>query len=198
MIKSTGLLFTALVFSASFLFFTSASTEKKSNSQSIAELSNKLTQMRAELDEMQSTECGEEVFIDPTIGQIAMFAGNFAPRGWAFCDGQLLPISQYQALFSVIGTIYGGDGRSTFALPDLRGRVAVHAGNGPGLSDIRLGAKFGQERMNIVPQTAAAAPATGADKVLLVSGILPEVNNMQPSLAVNYIIALQGVFPSRN
>ena len=74
-----------------------------------------------------------------------MFAGNFAPRGWAFCDGQLLAVSQNDALFSLLGTIYGGDGRTTFGLPDLRGRIPVHAGHGPGLSERRLGAKGGSE-----------------------------------------------------
>ncbi|AUS07266.1 phage tail protein [Tamlana carrageenivorans] len=74
-----------------------------------------------------------------------MFAGNFAPRGWAFCDGQLLAISQNQALFSLLGTTYGGDGRTTFALPDLRGRVPMHAGNGPGLTPRTQGAKSGSE-----------------------------------------------------
>ena len=74
-----------------------------------------------------------------------MFAGNFAPRGWAFCDGQLLAVSQNDALFSLLGTIYGGDGRTTFGLPDLRGRIPIHAGQGPGLSERRLGAKGGSE-----------------------------------------------------
>ena len=81
---------------------------------------------------------------DPFIGQIIMFGGNFAPRGWALCNGQLLAINSYQALFSILGTTYGGDGRTTFGLPDLRGRMAVHAGQGPGLPDIRLGAKAGE------------------------------------------------------
>jgi len=87
--------------------------------------------------------------LDPFIGEIIMFAGNFAPRGWAFCDGQLLPISQNSALFSILGTTYGGDGRTTFALPDLRGRVPIHAGSGPGLSYRNLGAKEGQEEMSL-------------------------------------------------
>ncbi len=82
---------------------------------------------------------------EPFVGEIRMFAGNFAPRGWAFCDGQLLAVSQNDALFSLLGTIYGGDGRTTFGLPDLRGRVPIHAGDGPGLSSRRLGAKFGTE-----------------------------------------------------
>lgn len=79
------------------------------------------------------------------IGEVKLFAGNFAPRGWAFCDGQLLAISQNSALFSILGTMYGGDGRTTFGLPDLRGRVAVGVGRGPGLSDRRQGQKFGTE-----------------------------------------------------
>ena len=71
---------------------------------------------------------------EPFVGEIRMFAGNFAPRGWAYCDGQLLAVSQNDALFSLLGTIYGGDGRTTFALPDLRGRVPMHWGSGPGLT----------------------------------------------------------------
>ena len=82
---------------------------------------------------------------DPFIAQIVMFGGNFAPRGWAFCDGQLLPISQNTALFSILGTTYGGDGRTTFGLPDLRGRFAMHEGNGPGLTPRPLGQKSGTE-----------------------------------------------------
>jgi len=83
--------------------------------------------------------------VDPLIATVEMFGGNFAPRGWAFCDGQLLPIAQNTALFSLLGTIYGGDGRSTFGLPDLRGRVPVGDGRGPGLTDRRLGRIGGTE-----------------------------------------------------
>jgi microcystin-dependent protein len=86
---------------------------------------------------------------DPFVGEIRMFAGNFAPRGWSFCDGQLLAISQNDALFSLFGTIYGGDGRTTFGLPDLRGRIPIHAGSGPGLSQRRLGAKAGEEAVTL-------------------------------------------------
>jgi microcystin-dependent protein len=86
---------------------------------------------------------------EPFIAEIKMFAGNFAPRGWAFCDGQLLPISSNTALFSLVGTIYGGDGRTTFALPDLRGRVSMHAGNGPGLSQRRVGQRGGTETVTL-------------------------------------------------
>jgi len=86
---------------------------------------------------------------EPFVGEIRMFAGNFAPRGWAFCDGQLLAVSQNDALFSLLGTIYGGDGRTTFGLPDLRGRIPIHAGHGPGLSERRLGAKGGAETVTV-------------------------------------------------
>ncbi|MEP3437318.1 MAG: tail fiber protein [Hoeflea sp.] len=86
---------------------------------------------------------------EPFVGEIRMFAGNFAPRGWAFCDGQLLAVSQNDALFSLLGTIYGGDGRTTFSLPDMRGRLPIHAGQGPGLSERRLGAKGGAEAVTL-------------------------------------------------
>jgi microcystin-dependent protein len=171
---------------------------------------------------------------DPFLGQIIMFGGNFAPRGWAFCDGQLLAISGNSALFSILGTTYGGDGRTSFALPDLRGRVAVHAGNstGPGLSNRRLGARGGSETntLNVtnLPSHSHAVSIKGASSKegeltspvgtqLAVSddrnyvndpgtninatgnaGGSQAVNNMQPYTAVNYIIALQGVFPSRS
>lgn len=86
---------------------------------------------------------------EPFIGQIVMFGGNFAPRQWAFCNGQLLAISSNTALFSILGTIYGGDGRTTFALPDLRGRASMHPGNGPGLSSRRLGQAGGVENVTL-------------------------------------------------
>ncbi len=82
---------------------------------------------------------------EPFIGEIRMFAGTFAPRGWAFCDGQLLAISQNDALFALFGTVYGGDGRTTFGLPGARGRVSIHEGQGPGLSNRALGSKGGAE-----------------------------------------------------
>ena len=177
--------------------------------------------------------------MDPFLGQIMLFGGNFAPRGWAFCEGQLLPINSNQALFSILGTTYGGDGRTTFGLPDLRGRVAIHPGRGPGLSDKRLGQKGGAEehtlRANEIPQhdhpaqfrlgQAMADSKDGNGKSLSVNtgygtftnqapdsnkklangsvvvgpaGGNQAHNNMQPYLAVNYIIALQGIFPSRS
>jgi len=86
---------------------------------------------------------------EPFVGQIMIFAGNFAPRGWAFCDGQLLAVSQNDALFSLLGTIYGGNGRTTFGLPDLRGRIPIHAGSGPGLTPRQLGSKGGAERVTL-------------------------------------------------
>lgn len=90
--------------------------------------------------------------MDPYIGQIMMFGGNFPIRAWAFCDGQLLSISQNSALFSILGTVYGGDGRTTFGLPDLRGRAAIHPGDGPGLSGYRQGEKGGAETETLLVQ----------------------------------------------
>ena len=86
---------------------------------------------------------------EPFIAEIRIFAGNFAPRGWAFCNGQLLPISQNTALFSLIGTTYGGDGRTTTALPNLEGRAPMHPGRGPGLTDRRLGQRGGVEMVTL-------------------------------------------------
>ncbi len=86
---------------------------------------------------------------DPFLGEIRLFAGTFAPRGWALCEGQLLEVSQFDALFSLLGTIYGGDGRTTFGLPDLRGRVPIHQGTGPGLSPRRIGARGGSETVTL-------------------------------------------------
>jgi microcystin-dependent protein len=89
---------------------------------------------------------------EPYIGQIIMFGGNFAIRGYAYCSGQLLPISQYTALFSILGTTYGGDGVTTFALPDLRGRVPIHSGQGPGLSNYQLGQRGGSESVTLLQE----------------------------------------------
>lgn len=110
---------------------------------------------------------------EPFVGEIRMFAGNFAPLGWAYCDGQLLAVSQNDALFSLFGTMYGGDGRSTFGLPDLRGRIPVHAGSGPGLSARQLGSKYGSEKVTLTknqlpshdhtPLKASLAQATSTD-----------------------------------
>ena len=167
------------------------------------------------------------------IGEIRMFAGNFAPRNWAFCDGQLLAISGNDALFSLLGTVYGGDGRTTFALPDLRGRIPIHKGLGPGLSSRAIGSKAGNETANtstntlpVHSHTAQASTQIGSElspqnEVLcespsltmfrvssptapLASNAVTAVGgnsqhtNMMPFLAIHFIIALFGVFPSRN
>ena len=186
------------------------------------------------------------------LGQIILFAGNFAIRGFAFCNGQLLAISQNQALFSIIGTLYGGDGRSTFALPDLRGRTPIGPGRGPGLSSFNEGQKGGTESLTLnitqmpshnhlttvvqgtvsVPvntisgdndETSPAGgilsntgddlyttstsdasyggqalPTTGTTVTVLNNGGNLPVNIRNPYLGVHYIIAIQGIFPSRN
>lgn len=180
--------------------------------------------------------------MEPFLGQIQLFGFNFAPRGWAFCNGQLLPIAQNTALFSLLGTYYGGDGRTTFALPDLRGRVAVGFGHGPGLSDHRIGSRFGVETNTLnqaqlpahqhgLSRAKVSIPVSeddadqdeasgqylangtfyhnspggtyGAGPIALsgttdnVGGNQP-INNMQPTSALNYCIALVGIFPSRS
>ncbi len=170
---------------------------------------------------------------EPFVGQIKMFAGNFAPRGWAFLDGQLLAISQNDALFSLLGTIYGGDGRTTFALPDLRGRLPLHVGQGPGLSNRAIGSKGGTEKETITEAqlpshthpmhgtTQAATDPNPAGNALSSAGgttpyfVDPQTEdmaasaiaatggggthtNIAPFLCINYIIALFGIFPSRN
>lgn len=112
------------------------------------------------------------------IGQVILFAGNFAPRGWAFCEGQQLAISNNTSLFAIIGTLYGGDGRSTFFLPDLRGRVPVGAGAGPGRTSYQIGATGG---------AAAVSPAADQPGVVV-----------QPVLGMHYIICTEGIFPSRS
>jgi microcystin-dependent protein len=116
---------------------------------------------------------------EPFIAEIIMFGGNFAPRNWAFCDGQLLSISQNQALFSLIGTYYGGDGQVTFALPDLRGRVPIHFGQGPGLPGYSLGERAG----------AATTTLTSANLPAHTHSVAPPANtgegqNTQPDGAV--------------
>ena len=177
---------------------------------------------------------------NPFLGELRLFAGNFNPRGWAFCAGQLLPIAQNDALYALIGTTFGGDGQVTFGLPDLRGRVAIGQGTGPGLSSYVVGQEAGTENVtlsvNQMPQhshpvTASSADATAttptgavparpsattvgylylasgasgttdappnATAISTVGGSQPH-DNMAPSLVLNYIIALEGVFPSRN
>ena len=172
---------------------------------------------------------------EPFIGQIIMFGGNFAPIGWALCDGQLLPIADNQALFSILGTTYGGDGRTTFGLPDLRGRVAVHPGAGPGLSTYSLGQKGGAEQVTLTgnempshnhnsrvhsgtadsksPVNNVLSGNTGrvastysseapdadmnAGAIANTGGNQPH-SNVEPYQCVNFIIALVGIYPSRN
>ena len=163
---------------------------------------------------------------EPFIAEIRIFAGNFAPRSWAFCDGQLLPISQNTALFSLIGTTYGGDGRTTTALPDLQGRAPMHPGHGPGLTSRRLGQKSGAEVATLseaqIPEHTHtvdghtdgdesspvnnfvedcwynSTPNQNSGSVVSTAGGNQAHNNSQPYLAMNFIIALQGLYPSRS
>jgi len=112
---------------------------------------------------------------EPFLGQIEYYAFDFPPRGWAFCDGQLLPINQNQALFSLLGTTFGGDGRTTFALPDMRGRIPVHAGTGPGLTPRNLGERGGAETVvlsaaDIPSHTHSLRGTTGVGNQVLPGG----------------------------
>lgn len=153
---------------------------------------------------------------DPFLAEIRLFAGNFAPRGWAFCNGQILPISQNTALFALIGTYYGGDGKTTFALPDLRDRVPIHQGQGPGLSVRSLGEVGGAGSVQLtlaelpahvhpasdLPATTNratdAVPAAGGRYTTATpTGPAAAHNNRPPFLGLAYIIALQGIFPPR-
>ncbi|MDW3652287.1 MAG: tail fiber protein [Bacteroidia bacterium] len=151
-------------------------------------------------DEAEKSELPEPQVMEGYIGEVKMFAGNFAPRGWALCQGQLLAISSNSALFSILGTTYGGDGRTTFALPDLRGRTAVGTGAGPGLSDRNLGTKFGSENLSLPLNgiskklSMEISRSTAAYNVLQGS----PVSSMSPALGMNYIICLTGIYPSRN
>lgn len=171
---------------------------------------------------------------EPFLAEVRIVGFNFAPRGWAFCDGQILPINQNQSLYSLLGTTYGGDGRTSFALPDLRGRVPIHVGRSNGGEDHREGQKSGEEThtlsVNEMPshdhlvrasstnanQNAPTGHVLGAalnfyvpnssgpihqplasSSVAHVGGSQAH-DNMQPYLALNFCIALQGLFPSRN
>jgi microcystin-dependent protein len=201
--------------------------------------------------------------MDTFIGQIIMFAGNFAPRDWAFCDGELLPISQNQSLYSILGTTYGGDGRTTFGLPDFRGRVPIGQGQGNGLTTRRMGEQIGIEDVTLstaqmpihshaaettisgssVTAKLKASSAEGTTNVPLnnylakpsniglqsinmydssadiemashaieidLSAVTANTtsddtggnsahNNIQPSLVMNYIICVNGIYPSRS
>ena len=132
--------------------------------------------------------------MEPYLGEIRVFAGNYLPRGWAFCNGYELPIAQNEALFSILGTTYGGDGRTTFALPDLRGQTPIHAGQGPHLSHHPLGQRGGLEQTK---RQAMQIKSGSETDITVFSGFPPEANNMQPYLAVNFIIALEGLYPPR-
>ena len=171
----------------------------------------------------------------PHLGEIAIFAFNFPPKGWALCSGQILPIAQNQALFALLGTTYGGNGITTFGLPDLRGRAAVSSGQGPGLSNYSLGSQTGEASHTLVISEMPAhshpancnsgagsfaepgghvwaADGTNVTKAYapppttlqaMAPGIAPNAGgnaheNQQPFLAVEYCIALTGIFPSRN
>jgi len=180
--------------------------------------------------------------MEPFIGQIMMVGFNFAPRGWAMCNGQLLSIAQNTALFSLLGTMYGGDGQTTFGLPDLRGRCAIGMGQGPGLSRYDQGEMAGSESVTLTQQQmpnhthfvmASSSDGTQSDpsgaviannKVTIARGNTVPGNaftqgvptasmnpqtiqaiggnqpheNRQPFIAMNYIIALEGIYPSRN
>ncbi len=122
--------------------------------------------------------------MEGTIGEIRGFGGNFAPRTWAFCEGQLLSIAQHTALFSSLGTTYGGDGRTTFALPDLRGRVPISAGTGPGLSTHKLGARSGTETVTLnvlqIPShfhTASSSVVGGTGSITGTATATVNINN---------------------
>ncbi|NQY85444.1 MAG: tail fiber protein [Henriciella sp.] len=132
-----------------------------------------------------------EAYGDRYIGEIITVGYNFCPRGSTDAAGQLLPISQYSALFSLYGTIYGGDGRTTFALPDLRGRTMIGVGTGPGLSDRPLGSRAGVENNSAGPASAEVKKPSGV--AVSTSG-----HNMPPYLVLRHCIILDGVFPSRN
>ncbi len=121
---------------------------------------------------------------DPYIGEIRIFAGSFAPRSWTFCDGQLLSISQNTALFAIIGTTYGGDGETTFGLPDLRGRAAMHAGNGPGLTSRGIGQRGGAETATAaqIPSHSHTLQGVDADA----QGTDPTGNRLATSNEDNY------------
>jgi len=172
--------------------------------------------------------------MDPFVGELRLVGFNFAPLGWALAEGQLMAITQNTALFSLLGTFYGGDGRATFALPNLQGSVAVGAGQGPGLSQYFQGESGGSQNVTLltteIPQhshtfeadsrlattsdpagaafarTAASAPIyapIGGTEQQLNPGFLSNFgasqphNNMMPYLTLNWIIALQGIFPAR-
>lgn len=170
--------------------------------------------------------------MDPFVAEIRIFPFNFPPKGWAFCNGQILPLSQNTALFSLLGTTYGGDGKSNFALPNIQGNAVMHPGQGPGLSLHDLGEIGGTETVTLLESeipshthslmaatlnsqsttptnnslgrgnpirvyTASGVTANMAANTVNPSGQSQPHNNMMPYLAMNFCIALQGVFPPR-
>ncbi len=153
----------------------------------------------------------------PYVSEIMLFAGNFAPYGWVACQGQLLSIDENSALFALIGTTYGGDGATTFGVPDFRGRIPIGAGQGPGLSNRVVGEQSGtattalaanqmptrsvtlvQARTVGTTATSVMAGRVDATKVLSTNGGGQAHNNMPPVCAMNYCMALFGIFPSRS
>ena len=142
--------------------------------------------------------------MDEYIGIIKLFAGTYAPDGYYFCDGTLLPIQQYAALYSIIGITYGGDGRTNFALPDLRSRVPVGAGRPPTLPAHTVGEKWGSESTTIVPgnlpftlSPVQVAPGSGVGVVTSTPAVAVQLSNSQPSIGLNYIICWNGMYPPR-
>lgn len=132
------------------------------------------------------------------IGEIQLWAPNFAPRDWAFCWGQTMSIAQNTALFSLIGTTYGGDGRVTFQLPDLRGRFPIGTGPRPGLTNYPLGQTGGAAQTTFSVTDLPAFTDPPAQTVLAAPGGVPSIPTMPPYLAVNYIICLYGYYPTRS
>ncbi len=187
------------------------------------------------LTSQKPTERGEAIVSEPFLGEIRLFPYNFAPQGWAFCNGQIMAIAQNTALFSLLGTTYGGNGTSNFALPDLRGRLAVSSGQAPGLSSYTLGQQSGSESVTLtlnnlpghnhtvspgandgaataqrpagavmargtasIYANAADGSTTMASSATSSTGNSQPFSSIQPLLVLNYCIALQGIFPSRN
>lgn len=137
---------------------------------------------------------------EPFLGEIMLWSGDFAPRGWAFCNGQIMSISQNTALFCIVGTTYGGDGRVTFALPDLRGRMPMGTGYGSpySLTARELGDIGGSETLTVPATLVANDPdATQKQQVLTAQNTSVQYSIMPPYLGLSFVIALQGIFPSR-
>ena len=132
---------------------------------------------------------------DCGIGEVKLFAGNFAPRNWALANGQLIGINQYPALYSILGTTYGGDGRSTFALPDLQGKVAMGTGKFDNGTEIYLGRYYGS---TVVNKKAVKVVVDSVDGEKIFTSIDPRESIVQPSVGMNYIICINGMYPSRS